>query len=438
MKGDGDSAYSVAMMLLQGRGVPNKVRNFAGPVFHLHFHNICPQDAKKAIAILSNLAQKARHPWACFSLAMLRLQQFRAAGYTDDSSEMQSVKQLLEHAANHKVAPAALNLSNCYFKGIGTTSDPAQGLAWLRAASRLGDPVAATQLGMRLTQGLDVEADPIRGFKLFLLAAESGYLEAVHNVGGAFLLGKGAPQDDKQARAFFELAASKGFIPSLVNLASLMQQGRGGAQDLSGAARLLQAAADAMSEHDPTRAQVSEQIAYVQQLQQSSAAAAEEVQHGAELVAQLRATLAQQGALLNAPADHGTLRSAAAALEEGGAQVAAGPSDAGPSAQQALAYMDAVPQDSGDARAAAQEVFVFESAPSGGTAEEVLQLELKLLDSSAAGEVLQAVNRTDMSVAAIDAALQPLVRAGRVSLSRVRAYSEAPTPSSEEGNGEQR
>jgi TPR repeat protein len=172
MKGDADSAYSVAMMLLQGRGVPQR-------------------DAKRALSILANLAQQARHPWSCFSLAMLRMQQFTAAGYSDSSDEMRSVKRLLQHAANHKVAPAALNLSNCYFRGVGTPVDAAQGLAWLRSAARLGDPVAATQLGTRLTQGMDVEADAVRGFKLFLLAAESGYLEAVHNVGGASCWGRG-------------------------------------------------------------------------------------------------------------------------------------------------------------------------------------------------------------------------------------------------------
>jgi len=356
---------------------------------------------------------------------MLRLQQFRAAGYADDSTEMGSVKQLLEHAATHKVAPAALNLSNCYFKGVGTSPDPAQGLAWLRAAARLGDPVAATQLGMRLTQGLDVDADPVRGFKLFLLAAESGYLEAVHNVGGAFLMGKGAPQDDTQARAFFQLAASKGFVPSLVNLASLLQQGRGGGQDLESAARLLTAAAEGMQESDPTRAQVQEQLAYVVQLAASPSTAAEEVAHGAQLVAQLQASLAKTGALLNAPAPSGTLNSATAALEGGGAQAPAGPGAPALPASQALSFAAAAGSGaSGSATAAAHEVFVFESEPEGGSAQEVLQLELKLLHVGAAQEVLDAVNGTDMSVGALDAALQPLVRQGKVALSRVRAYRE--------------
>ena len=369
---------------------------------------------------------------------MLRLQQFRAAGYSDDSSEMGSVKQLLEHAATHKVAPAALNLSNCYFRGVGTPPDPAQGLAWLRAAARLGDPVAATQLGMRLTQGLEVEADPVRGFKLFLLAAESGYLEAVHNVGAAFLLGKGAPQDDSQARAFFQLAASKGFVPSIVNLSSLFQQGRGGGQDLPAAARLLAAAAEGMQEHDPTKTQVEEQLEYVKQLQADEAAAAEEVAHGSELVAQLRASLAQQGTLLNAPPSADTLDTAAAALQEGGAQVASGPGDGGLSAPQALSFAAAAGQGaassagSAAAAAAAHEVFVFESEPEGGGAADVLQLELKLLQAAAAEEVLQAVNGTDMSVAQLEAALQPLVAAGKVQLARVRAYTES------NGDGEPR
>ena len=52
MKGDTDSAYSMAVMLLQGRGVPEKVRGSA-----LHTHAQSPADLSATMRLCRTLSR---------------------------------------------------------------------------------------------------------------------------------------------------------------------------------------------------------------------------------------------------------------------------------------------------------------------------------------------------------------------------------------------
>ena len=363
------------------------------------------QDPVKAQELLTDLAEKAQHPWACFTLATLVSQANYRRRTSGEKEAMERCVRLLTTAAKGGVAPAALNLANAHFTGLGTEVDESAGLTWLRAAARMGDPIALTQLGQRFTEGIAVEQDATRGFKLYLLAAESGYPEALHNVGVAFLLAAGAPQSDVRAREFFELAASKGFQPSCVNLATLLQQGRGGPQDLPRALALLQGALKVRPSPP-----LAEQVEHVQGLLQSAEAAEEELQHGVREREALLVAVRGRGGRVAPPDAEGLP----------GTPV---PGDQRATPAQRQEAVQAAVDGPG------QQVLVFESAPDDGEAEATVSLELKLLRPEAAQDVLRAVNGTDMSPAALLGALRPFIDAGKVELVKSsKVHHAVPAP----------
>lgn len=102
MEGDSEAAYSLAMALLQGEGVPEaKI-----------------EESKKVLAGLA----RAGHEWAAFSLSVHLSKSMDPE--TTPRVEQRRMFRLMKQAAEGGVAPAYFNLYNMYSQGTGVKVNP--------------------------------------------------------------------------------------------------------------------------------------------------------------------------------------------------------------------------------------------------------------------------------------------------------------------------
>lgn len=261
-----------------------------------------PRDWQRARGILSQLADKAGHPWAHFALATLLLRRKIAeatgeaiptgATATPSSSTPSTASSsasldlslipppLRTHpdciaalgsyhkaAESNAVPPAWLNLANCYAYGIGCVGsdaaihasgatasggmpDPVQAAHWLRHAATKGDPIACASYAHALQTGgagglFAVPVDEKEAGVWWRQAAVGGHPAAQHNLGCAYMRGQapgcenGKP-DHPAALIWFRRAAQAGVVRAALNAGLLLERGAEGVErDLAGAATVL-------------------------------------------------------------------------------------------------------------------------------------------------------------------------------------------------------
>ncbi len=117
-----------------------------------------------------------------------------------------------------------------------------EGVAWLEAAARLGDNVAANSLVTPLRQGIGCEEDPVKSAHFCLIAAKAGFPEAQGQMGLNYWYGQGVEKDFDQAYAWLNMCALQGEARGLYLLGRATEEGVGCTPDPKEAFRLYQQA----------------------------------------------------------------------------------------------------------------------------------------------------------------------------------------------------
>lgn len=150
-----------------------------------------------------------------------------------------------EKAAHQGQPYGMYSLAVAYQFGRGTRSDIGQAIASYIAASKLGLPEAAVQLGeiYRLGQN-GIRIDYPEALKWYRIGADAG------NADGQFLMGlmyqeaRGVSQNDAQAAYWYQKAAQQNHPNAQAQLAGLYARGSGVPHDLAQALRWAKPAAE--------------------------------------------------------------------------------------------------------------------------------------------------------------------------------------------------
>lgn len=259
-----DYAYSAAMMLYNGQGVPRD----AGQAIELFddialaretrrmrmgFNPSLPDSAPAAIhAMLAladiNLAGKdvPRNPRFAAKLleravdagyvpARLKLARLLTSG-PGAQRDYRRAAELLKEAAQAAHATSQYALAQLYERGFGVELDAAKAFEWYRqAAFNLYDgshhAKAQYRLARMLDSGTGAARDPAKALALYRLAAQSGYAEALAALADYLYRGEQVGQDLSKARDLYRAAAERGSPDAMSNLASLLARGDGGPAD---------------------------------------------------------------------------------------------------------------------------------------------------------------------------------------------------------------
>lgn len=150
-----------------------------------------------------------------------------------------------EKAAHQGQPYGMYSLGVAYQFGRGTRSDIGQAMAAYIAASKLGLPEAAVQLGEIYRQGQNgIRIDYPEAVKWYRIGADAG------NADGQFLMGlmyqeaRGVSQNDAQAAYWYQKAAQQNHPNAQAQLAGLYARGSGVPHDLAQAFRWAKPAAE--------------------------------------------------------------------------------------------------------------------------------------------------------------------------------------------------
>lgn len=127
-------------------------------------------------------------------------------------------------------------------RGVSKADSQREGVAWLEAAARLGDNVAANSLVTPLRQGIGCEKDPTKSAYFCLIAAKAGFPEAQGQMGLNYWYGQGVEKDFDQAYAWLNMCALQGEARGLYLLGRATEEGIGCTPDPKEAFRLYQQA----------------------------------------------------------------------------------------------------------------------------------------------------------------------------------------------------
>ena len=214
-KGDAQAAFYLGQILLKGDGVP--------------------ADLALGIAWLERASGAGFAP-AQFELGARSLQ-----GKGVEKNPRRAAA-LFRKAAEQVHAAAQHNLAAMLISGnMGIPQDQAEGLRWLVAAARGGDPDSQYELGQRLRQGQGCDPDLPSALALYKEAASKEHVGAMYTAGLMLAEGKGLdrPRPDL-AEQFYQHAAMKGHAGAAHNLAILFAKGLGVGQDLDLAYELME------------------------------------------------------------------------------------------------------------------------------------------------------------------------------------------------------
>src|SRR5262249_34940441 len=115
--------------------------------------------------------------------------------------------------------------------------------ARLIAAAATGDPNAAYEVGVRLSEMTGVTGGNEQAVAWLERAANAGLAPAQLTLGSIYEKGVGVPKDPQRARALYLAAARKGNAKAMHNLAVLSADGVGGKPDYAVAAEWFRKAA---------------------------------------------------------------------------------------------------------------------------------------------------------------------------------------------------
>jgi TPR repeat protein len=126
-------------------------------------------------------AEKAAQAQALYCVGIYHL-----AGTGIEKDEAAAVGYF-KQSAEKGLANAQLQLSQCYFDGVGMKeANAVEGVRWLREASERGSLDAIHRLGICISQGHGVESkDPAEALKLWQSAADKGHAGSELQLGQA-------------------------------------------------------------------------------------------------------------------------------------------------------------------------------------------------------------------------------------------------------------
>jgi TPR repeat protein len=127
-------------------------------------------------------------------------------------------------------------------RALAATLPPAMGVR-LIAAATAGDPSAAYEVGVRLSEMAGVTSGNEQAVAWLERAASAGVAPAQLTLGSIYEKGLGIPKDPQRARALYLAAARKGNAKAMHNLAVLNADGVGGKPDYGVAAEWFRKAA---------------------------------------------------------------------------------------------------------------------------------------------------------------------------------------------------
>lgn len=157
------------------------------------------------------------------------------------ASDLLKVGDWFEHGANTGDPVAAFNLAVCLTEGLGVERDEGKAAEWIRrAADSL--PAAQYWYGRMLAEGRGVEAD-LAAARIWLgRAAENGIVEAQVMLGELMFNGRGGPREEAAARDLFAKAAAQGHAGAMFALGVIADGNAAGAERTSAQRWFRQAA----------------------------------------------------------------------------------------------------------------------------------------------------------------------------------------------------
>ena len=132
--------------------------------------------------------------------------QFAAKAY--ESSDYDTVLEVLRPLSEQGHAKAQTNLGFMYDQGHGVVQDYAEALSWYRLAADQGHAKAQTNLGSMYYQGHGVVQDNAEAVHWYRLAAKQGDAKAQFNLGVMYANGYGVVQDYGTAYMWLSISAS--------------------------------------------------------------------------------------------------------------------------------------------------------------------------------------------------------------------------------------
>jgi TPR repeat protein len=283
-KGNRDDQYLIAMMNLNGRGIPiNKNKAMYWLNKSATQGNADAQYELGKILSLDNKSwQKGKH-W----LTQAALRGHIQAGYAlaallsnkgDQAKNSQTSWRWLYHGLRNNDAKTYYNLAISLHQGLlGLPKDDSHFAPWLRQAAVFGitfaqndfaayqlsssnkaknsiqwltkaaqknDIKAQFNLGLVYARGLGVTPNDNKAIHWLSQAKENNNAKAEMMLGVYYALGRGAGRDEKQAAYWYEAAANDGEPDAAYNLALLYMNGQGVEQDYSKSAYYLKQLAE--------------------------------------------------------------------------------------------------------------------------------------------------------------------------------------------------
>ena len=158
------------------------------------------------------------------------------------ASDLLKVGDWFERGADAGDPVAAFNLAVCLTEGLGVERDERKAAEWIRRAAE-SLPVAQYWYGRTLTEGRGLETDLAAARVWLGSAAENGIVEAQVMLGELMLNARGGPRDQGAAGDLFAKAAAQGHAGAMFAL-GVLADGNGHGADRTSAQQWFRQAAE--------------------------------------------------------------------------------------------------------------------------------------------------------------------------------------------------
>lgn len=253
-KDDNAARVMLALMLLQGKGVPADPERavvllreaaedhdvWASTVLAgLHVEGkVVPADGDIVLGLLEPLAEAGN------GAALSGLGDLYAKGAAPVEADPAKARALYEQAAAAGDMGGRNKLGLMLVDGVGGNANVPRGLWLLRQVAAAGDPWAMIQTGDVLAKGAGVRLDGPGAVRYYQAAADLGIGMGLVKLGGVYRDGLGSiAPDPARAARYFEDGAKQGDNAARVSLALMLLDGSQIRPDIDRAIDLLNAAA---------------------------------------------------------------------------------------------------------------------------------------------------------------------------------------------------
>ena len=198
-----DAQYRIAMMYLEGRGVPH---NLATAVSWFN----------KAASLVAAVGRA--HSGAQYRLGLLHM---KGEGVTHNSRRG---LELLHCAATQGLTEAQGYLGIIYEEGRGVAKEEIKALEWLTKAAEGNHSEAQFYLGRKYEEGRGVAKDEIKALEWLTKAAEGNHPEAQFRLGVKYEEGRGVAKDEIKALEWLNKAVKLNHTEAKAYLFSLIEK----------------------------------------------------------------------------------------------------------------------------------------------------------------------------------------------------------------------